>query len=104
MANGVFREVPRSKPEGRQAPRVFWRRDIPRDSIHHDTPKAFSHIFILLSSQTSKEGYLFPMVSLGTPLENGEDMKPSPLIQLNPNMLVRDVERMNNVMVIEENQ
>ena len=23
-----------------------------RDSIHHDTPKAFPHIFILLSSQT----------------------------------------------------
>ena len=69
-------------------------RDFPRDSIHHDTPKAFPHIFILSSSRTSKEGFLFPMVSLGTPLENGEGMKPSPLVELNPNMLVRDVERM----------
>ena len=32
------------------------------------------------------------MVSLGTPLEHGEGMKP--LVELNPNMLVRDVERM----------
>ena len=38
------------------------------------------------------------MVSLGAPLENGEGMKrkPSPLVELNPNMLVRDVERMSN--------
>ena len=27
---------------------------------------------------------------------NGEAMKPSPLVELNPNMLVRDVERMSN--------
>ena len=38
------------------------------------------------------------MVSLGTPLENGEGMKPSPLVELNPKMLVRDVERMRNVV------
>ena len=37
------------------------------------------------------------MVSLGAPLENGEGMKHSPLVELNPNMLVRDVERMCNV-------
>ena len=30
----------------------------PRDSIHHHTPKAFPHIFILSSSRTSKEGFL----------------------------------------------
>ena len=80
--------------QGAAGPKGFWPRDFPRDSIHHDTPKAFPHIFILLSSRTSKEGFLFPMVSLGTPLENGEGMKPSPLVELNPNMLVRDVERM----------
>ena len=34
------------------------------------------------------------MVSLETPLENGEGMKPSPLVELNANMLGRDVERM----------
>ena len=37
------------------------------------------------------------MVSLGTPLENGEGMTPSPLVELNPNMLVQDVERMVNI-------
>ena len=42
-----------------------------------------------------REGFIFPMVSLGTPLESGEGMKPSPLVELNPNMLVRDVERMH---------
>ena len=72
VVNGVPMEVPRP-------------RDFPRDSIQHDTPKAFPHIFILSSSQTSEEGFLFPMVSLGTPLV-------SPLVELNPNMLVRDVE------------
>ena len=40
---------------------------------------AFPHIFILSSSQVSKDGFLFPVVSLGTPLENGEGMKPPPL-------------------------
>ena len=91
MVNGVPRELPRPKPEG---PERVWPRDFLRDSIHHDTPKAFPHIFILSTSRTSKEGFLFPMVSLGTPLENGEGMKPSPLVELNPNMLVRDVEKM----------
>ena len=40
------------------------------------------------------------MVSLGTPLENEEGMKPSPLVELNPNMLVRDVERIENVAIV----
>ena len=35
-----------------------------------------------------------PMESLGTPLEDGKGMKPSLLVELNPNILVRDVERM----------
>ena len=39
------------------------------------------------------------MVSLGTPLENGEGMKPSPFVELNPNMLVWDVERMESTVV-----
>ena len=46
----------------------------------------------------------FPMVSLGTLLENGESMKPSPLVELNPNMLVRDVERMNTGLRILTHQ
>ena len=40
-------KFPRSKPH----------RDFPRDSIHHDTLKAFPPIFILSSSRTCKEGF-----------------------------------------------
>ena len=36
------------------SPEGFW----PRDTIHHDTPKAFPHIFIISSSRTGKEGIL----------------------------------------------
>ena len=36
------------------------------------------------------------MESLGTPLENAEGTKSSPLVELNPNVLVWDVERMLN--------
>ena len=45
-------------------PKGFWPRDFPRDSTHHDTPNAFPltmihpMLFILLSSRTSKEGFL----------------------------------------------
>ena len=38
-------------------------------------------------------------MSLGTPLENGEGMKPSPLVELNSNIMLRDVERMWSVPV-----
>ena len=37
---------------------VFWLRDLARDSIHHDSPKAFPYNVILLSSRTSKMGFL----------------------------------------------
>ena len=42
-----------------------------------------------------KRDFFQPMVSLGVPLENGEGMKPYILVELNPNILVRDVERMS---------
>ena len=51
MVNRVPREVSSPKPEGPP-------RDLPRDSIHQDTLKAFSHIFILLLSRACKEGLL----------------------------------------------
>ena len=41
-----------------------------------------------------KRDFFKPMVSLGVSLENGEGMKPYILVELNPNMLDRDVERM----------
>ena len=47
MVKVVPREVPRPKPEGPQALRVFY-----------DTHKAFPHVFILSSFRTSKEGLL----------------------------------------------
>ena len=33
-------------------------REVPRHSIHHDTPKAFPYNVILSASRTSKEGFL----------------------------------------------
>ena len=36
----------------------------------------------------------WPMNSLGTPLENGDGMKPYILVELNPNILGREVEIM----------
>ena len=83
MVNGVPREVPRQKPEGPPALRIFWPRDFPSDSIHHDSPKAFPHIFILLSSRTSKEEFI---------AANGllRELKVQTLVELNPNILVQD--------------
>ena len=38
---------PKAKTRGAAGSKCFLPRDFPRDSIHHDTPKAFPHIFIL---------------------------------------------------------
>ena len=94
VVNGVLREVPRPKSEGAADSKGFWPRDFLRNSIPYDTPKAFPHTFILSSSRSSKEGFIFSMVSLGPPLENGDGMKPSPLVELNADIVVRDVKRM----------
>ena len=50
MVNGDPREVPRPKPEGPQAPRVLTAELSEGLEFHHDTPKDFSQIFILLAS------------------------------------------------------
>ena len=75
-------------------PQGFLAADLLRDSIHHDTHKAFPHILILLSSRTRKDGFLsangVPWGSIGK-LRWHEALI---LVELNPNMLVRDVERM----------
>ena len=42
-------------------------REVPRHSIHHDTPKAFPYNVILSASQTSKEAK--PNLCLGSPLD-----------------------------------
>ena len=44
-------------PRGRR-PQGFWPWDLPRHSIHHDTPKAFPYNAILSASRTSKERFL----------------------------------------------
>ena len=49
---------PKAKTQGATGPKGFLLRDFPMDSIHHDTPKAYPHIFILLSFLNSKEGFL----------------------------------------------
>ena len=41
MGNGVPREVLRPKNLGACGPSGFWPCDLPRHSIHHDTPSAF---------------------------------------------------------------
>ena len=48
----------KAKTRGPGGPNGFWPRDFQRDSVHHYTPKAFPHIIILSSSQTSNEGFL----------------------------------------------
>ena len=41
-----------------------------RGLAHHDTPRSFPNIFILLSSRTSKKRDFFqPMDSLGSPVD-----------------------------------
>ena len=39
-------------------------REVPRDSIHHDSPEAFIYNVILWSSRTSKEGFFQLMDAL----------------------------------------
>ena len=73
MVNVISREVPRPKPKGPQAPRV-WLRDLLRHNIHHGISIVFSLIKChSYSIKTSKKGFLsgwaWPMDSLGIPLD-----------------------------------
>ena len=70
MANGVPREVPRPKPEGPPALRVFWPRDFPSDSIHHDSPKAFHTFSNFRHPGLVKRDFFQPMDSLGSIMVN----------------------------------
>ena len=73
-------------------------REVPRHSIHRDTPKAFPYNVILLASRPSKEGFLS---ANGLPREyHGQYLSfaGQTLVELNPNILVRDVERMQNCL------
>ena len=45
---------PKAKTRGTADPEGFWPRDLPRHSIHHDTPKAFPYNVIISASWTRK--------------------------------------------------
>ena len=96
MLNGVPREVPRPKPKGPQARRVLAAR-LPEGLHSPWYPKGFSHIFILLASRTSKEGFIsangIPRQYHGHFTGHGFPI----LVELNPNILVWHVERMYSI-------
>ena len=74
MVNGVPREVPRPKPKGTEAPRVFGRgtyQGTPFTMIH---PRLFHTFSFFRHPGLVKRDFLQPMESLGTPFENGEGM------------------------------
>ena len=75
MVNGVPRKVPRQKTRGAAGPKKLWPRDLLRDSIHHDSPKAFPHNVILSASQTSIWELFQPMEPLGSIMVNIYSMK-----------------------------
>ena len=57
--HGVPWDLGGLKAKTREAtgPKGLWPRELPRPSIHHDTPKAFLCNIILLASRTSKERF-----------------------------------------------
>ena len=69
---------------GRSQGQGFWPRDFLRDSIHHDTPKAFPHNVIILSSQTSIWDFFQPMELLGSIMVNIAPRLTQTLTVLNP--------------------
>ena len=100
---------PKAKPERPQAQR-FCPRDFPKDSIYYDTLKPFPHIFILLSSWTSitssKEGFFFIQCN-GLSREYDSECfvaKVQTLIEVNPNKLVWDEDRMMITFIFIENE
>ena len=60
MVNGVPREVPRPKLSRRL--QGFWPRNIPRDSIHHNTPMALCHTFEFVCHPGLVERDLFQLM------------------------------------------
>ena len=64
-------------------PTGCWLRDLPRDSIHHDSLKAFPYKVTLLASQTSIWDFFQPMEPLGIIMVNIYSMKVQTLTVLN---------------------
>ena len=90
MVNGVPREVPRPKPEGPQAPRVL--------AVGLPRPPRLFHImsFFRLPGLVKRDFFHWrqtqpvPRESIGHYTGLGQGI----LLELNPNILVRDEERM----------
>ena len=96
MVNGVPREVPRPKPEGPHAPGVFGCGTSPGTPFT-TISQAFPYNVNLLASRTSKEGFLS---ANGLPREYHDQylsFAGQILVELNPNILVQDVERIDYV-------
>ena len=87
MVNGVPGEVPIP-------------RDFPRDSIHHDTPKAF-HIFSFFCHPGPvNRDFFHCRQNLPAPRQYHTQycvVKVHRFLELNPNILVRLVERMDKI-------
>jgi hypothetical protein len=94
----VLGPPPFPKPKTRRAAclKGFWLRDLPRDSIHHDSPEVFPYNIIIWPSQTSKEGFLsvngLPREYHGHYTKHGNPI----MVDLNPTILVRHVQRMRS--------
>ena len=93
MVNGVPMEVPRPKSKGPQAPRVFGRgtsRGTPFTMIH---PRLFQTFSFFRHPGLVKRDFFFQWCPRDT-IGKWRGHEAPPLVELNPNMLVRDVERM----------
>ena len=91
----------KAKTRGATSPKGFWPPDLPRHFIHHGTPNDFPYNVILLAFWTSEEGFLSVN---GLPREyHGQYLSfaGQTLVKLNPNIIVREVERFLIVTVIE---
>ena len=101
VVNGALREVPMPNPEGSQAPRFFCRGTSRGTTFTMINPRLFHTFSFFRHLGLGKRYFFFRIWSLGTPLENGEGMKLSPLVELIPNMLVWDLERMTYICPIQ---
>ena len=99
VVNGVPREVPRPKPEGPQAPRVFGRgtsRGTAFTTIH---PRLFHTFSFFLHPGPVRRDFLYCRQTQPAPREYHTQcyiVEVQTLVELNPNILVRHVERMVN--------
>ena len=81
-------------------PQGLWLRDFPRDSIHHDTPKAFPQMSLFCNPGPVKRDFLHCHQTQPAPRDHhtqyyiGEVHK---FVELNPNILVWHAERMNQL-------